>query len=146
MSDPRAEISGILVMVRRSSATSRGTTYWFLYFCLSQVIPGIQRHLPFFAQHILTKHLCPIEVTVSTQIFLQDVFTNKKEQKMKGKKTFWKDGFVNKKEQKINTKSEENHDCVFSYFMWCSSYLRKMTHARFKNPKHSSNCYWISSL
>ena len=34
ISDPRAEISGILVMVRRSSATSRGTTYWFQYFCL----------------------------------------------------------------------------------------------------------------
>ena len=33
ISDPRAEISGILVMVRRSSPTSRGTTYWFQYFC-----------------------------------------------------------------------------------------------------------------
>ena len=33
ISDPRAEISGILVMVRRSSSTSRGTTYWFQYFC-----------------------------------------------------------------------------------------------------------------
>ena len=32
VSDPRAEISGILVMVRRSSSTSRDTTYWFLYF------------------------------------------------------------------------------------------------------------------
>ena len=32
ISDPRAEISGILVTVRRSSATSRGTTYWFLIF------------------------------------------------------------------------------------------------------------------
>ena len=29
ISDPRAEISGILVMVRRSGTTSRGTTYWF---------------------------------------------------------------------------------------------------------------------
>ena len=33
ISDPRAEISGILVMVRRSSTTSRGTTYWFHCFC-----------------------------------------------------------------------------------------------------------------
>ena len=33
ISDPRAEISGILVMVRSFSATSRGTTYWFQYFC-----------------------------------------------------------------------------------------------------------------
>ena len=33
ISHPRAEISGILVMVRRSSATSRGTAYWFQYFC-----------------------------------------------------------------------------------------------------------------
>ena len=32
ISDPRAEISGLLVMVSRSSATSRGTTYWFQYF------------------------------------------------------------------------------------------------------------------
>ena len=32
ISDPRAEISGILVMVRRSSATSRSTTYWFQFF------------------------------------------------------------------------------------------------------------------
>jgi len=32
ISDPRAEISGILVMVRRSSATSRSTTYWFKLF------------------------------------------------------------------------------------------------------------------
>ena len=30
--NPRAEISGLLVMVRRSSASSRGTTYWFQYF------------------------------------------------------------------------------------------------------------------
>ena len=37
ISDPRAEISGILVMVRHSSAMSRGTTYWFLYFSLSCV-------------------------------------------------------------------------------------------------------------
>ena len=35
ISDPRAEISGILVIVRRSSATSRGTTYWFLCFLVS---------------------------------------------------------------------------------------------------------------
>ena len=34
ISDPRAEISGILVMVRRSGATSRGTTYWFQFFFL----------------------------------------------------------------------------------------------------------------
>jgi len=32
ISDPRAEISGILVMVRRSSTTSRSTTYWFPIF------------------------------------------------------------------------------------------------------------------
>ena len=35
ISDPRAEISGILVMVRRSNSTFRGSTYWFwllLYF------------------------------------------------------------------------------------------------------------------
>ena len=32
LSDPRAEISGILVTVRRSSATSRSTTYWFKLF------------------------------------------------------------------------------------------------------------------
>ena len=35
ISDPRAEISGILVMVRRSSSSSRGTTYWFQIFCFS---------------------------------------------------------------------------------------------------------------
>ena len=39
ISDLRAEISGILVMVRRSSPTSRGTVYWFqllvvILFCL----------------------------------------------------------------------------------------------------------------
>ena len=33
ISDPRVEISGVLVMVRRSSATSRSTTYWFHFFC-----------------------------------------------------------------------------------------------------------------
>ena len=33
ISDPRAEISAILVMVCRSSTTSRGTTYWFHNFC-----------------------------------------------------------------------------------------------------------------
>ena len=33
ISDLRAEISWILVMVHRSSSTSRGTTYWFKYFC-----------------------------------------------------------------------------------------------------------------
>ena len=35
MSDPRVEISGVLLMVRRSSATSRGTTYWFQFFPVS---------------------------------------------------------------------------------------------------------------
>ena len=60
-------------------------------------------------------------MTASTLIFLQDDFANKKEQKMKGKKIFLKDGFANKKEHKIKTRSEENHDCVFSYFMWYSS-------------------------
>ena len=35
ISDPRAEISGILVMVRRSSATFRGTTYWFQFLLFS---------------------------------------------------------------------------------------------------------------
>ena len=35
----RAEISGILVMVRCSSTTSRGTTYWFLI--LFFPVPGI---------------------------------------------------------------------------------------------------------
>ena len=39
ISDPRAEISGILVMVRRSSASSRGTTYWFQIFTFS-CVPG----------------------------------------------------------------------------------------------------------
>ena len=39
ISDPRAEISGILVMVRRFSPTCRGTTYWFQYFGF--LIPGI---------------------------------------------------------------------------------------------------------
>ena len=34
ISDPRAEISGILVMVRRSSSMSRGTTYWFRFFLI----------------------------------------------------------------------------------------------------------------
>ena len=43
-------------------------------------------------------------MTVSTQISLQDVFANKKEQKMKGKKLFWKDVFANKKEQKMKGK------------------------------------------
>ena len=35
ITDPRAEISGILVMVRCSSATFRGTTYWlvFVFLC-----------------------------------------------------------------------------------------------------------------
>ena len=37
MSDPRAETSGILVMVRRSSTTSRGTTYWFWFFCFPSI-------------------------------------------------------------------------------------------------------------
>ena len=32
ISDPRAEISGILVIARRSSATARGNTYWFKLF------------------------------------------------------------------------------------------------------------------
>ena len=32
ISDPRAEMSAILVMVRRSSCTSRGTSYWLKYF------------------------------------------------------------------------------------------------------------------
>ena len=32
ISDPRAEISGILVMVRRSNSTFRGTTHWFWLF------------------------------------------------------------------------------------------------------------------
>ena len=40
ISDPRAEISGTLVMVRYSSATSRGTTYWFQYFSFS-CVPSI---------------------------------------------------------------------------------------------------------
>ena len=40
ISNPRVEISGILVMVRRFSATSRGTTYWFQFFIFSSV-PGI---------------------------------------------------------------------------------------------------------
>ena len=35
VSDPRAEISGIRVMVRRSSVTSRGTTNWFKDFLFS---------------------------------------------------------------------------------------------------------------
>ena len=39
ISDPRAEISEILVMVRRSSATSRGTTQWFQFFFLIFVCP-----------------------------------------------------------------------------------------------------------
>ena len=39
VSDPRAEISGILVMVRCSSTTSRGTTSWFLV--LFFPVPGI---------------------------------------------------------------------------------------------------------
>ena len=40
ISDPRAEISGKPVVVRRSSASSRATTYWFqfLHFPVSQVI------------------------------------------------------------------------------------------------------------
>ena len=35
ISDPRAEISGSIVMVRRSGAMSRGTTYWFMFFPVS---------------------------------------------------------------------------------------------------------------
>ena len=35
INDARAEISGILVMVRRSSATSRGTTYWVQFLCFT---------------------------------------------------------------------------------------------------------------
>ena len=40
ISDPRAEILGIFVMVRRSSDSSRGTGYWLpiLYFSVSQVL------------------------------------------------------------------------------------------------------------
>ena len=40
ISDPRAEISGTLVMVRRSSTKSRGTTYWFHCFLLLCFCPG----------------------------------------------------------------------------------------------------------
>ena len=39
ISNPRAEISGLLVMVRRSSASSRGTTYLFQFFTFS-CVPG----------------------------------------------------------------------------------------------------------
>ena len=38
ISDPRAEISGILVIVRRSSTTSTSTTYWFQYFCCFELL------------------------------------------------------------------------------------------------------------
>ena len=33
ISDWEAEISGILVMARCSGITSRGTTYWYQFFC-----------------------------------------------------------------------------------------------------------------
>ena len=39
ISNPRAEISGLLVMVRRFSASSRGTTYLFQFFPFS-CVPG----------------------------------------------------------------------------------------------------------
>ena len=48
ISDPRAEISGILVMVRRSSSASRGTTYWFLLFALWQSLCLLEITCPFW--------------------------------------------------------------------------------------------------
>ena len=56
ISNPRAEISGMLVMVRCSSTTSRGGSYWFPYFVLLSRI-----------QHLRMCRFCHSRTTRSIQ-------------------------------------------------------------------------------
>ena len=64
ISDPRAEILGILVTVRRSSSTSRGTIYWFQYFLLS-CFSGISfAHAQFFRTEVHTTNKKINEATI----------------------------------------------------------------------------------
>ena len=87
ISDPRTEISGILVMVRRSSAPSRGTTYWFQFFCMFSFVPPFSStHAQFFSsancyqknktkqKNRLSKRQSPTTVLLRTPITQMIIF------------------------------------------------------------------------
>ena len=69
VSDARAEISGILVMVRHSSTTSRGTSYWdpLFHFTLFQVF-RLRMRVFFELQSLLVRERKGL-ISVSTQLF-----------------------------------------------------------------------------